>query len=93
MENFSLVLVAHAGAIADATPLTTVLANALSFLLSVAGIVGIIGTVVAGTWYLTAGGDEERMKVAKRAMIACVTGTVIVLSALLIVRQIGTWFS
>lgn len=94
MEIFSWVsIVRAAGVIESATPLTTVLSNALSFLLSIVGIVGIIGAVVSGIWYLTAGGDEGRMKVAKRAMIACVTGAVIALAALLIVRQVAVWFT
>jgi type IV secretory pathway VirB2 component (pilin) len=94
MNSFSGIAVAQAaGPIEDATPLTVVLMNILQFLLSVAGIVGIIGIVIAGVWYLTASGDEQRMRVAKSALLACVIGTVVVLSALIVVRQIGRWFA
>ncbi len=93
MVTVSWISVARAaGPIEDATPLTTVLLNRLQFVLSVAGIIGIIGLVVAGIWYLTAGGDEKRMRVAKSAALACIIGIAVVLSALVVVRQIGNWF-
>lgn len=93
MDFFLIGVAQAAGPIEDATPLTTVLLNILQFLLSVAGIVGIIGIVLAGVWYLTAGGDEQRMRAAKSAALSCVIGTVVVLGALVIVRQIGDWFA
>lgn len=94
MEYLSPVSIptAQAGVITDATPLTSGLFNVLQFLLSIAGVVGIIGIVVAGSWYLTAGGDEERMKKAKRAVLACVIGLMVVIGALVIVTQIGRFF-
>lgn len=93
-EYVSFFLTARAaGVIEDAVPISKVLLTVLNFLLSVAGIVGIIGLVVAGFWYLTAAGDEGRVRVAKKAMLASVIGLVVVLSALLIVTQLGKFFS
>lgn len=95
MDTFFFVSIAHAagGSIENATPLTTILLNALRFLLSTIGIVGIIGMVIAGIWYLTAGGDEQKMRVAKQIASACIVGIVIALGALVVVSQIGNWFS
>ncbi|MBP9728276.1 MAG: hypothetical protein KBD27_02765 [Candidatus Moranbacteria bacterium] len=94
MDNFFFIAVARAagGSIEDATPLTTILINALQFLLSIVGIVGIIGMVIAGVWYLTAGGDEKQMQIAKRVVVSCLIGIGVALSALIIVSQMGTWF-
>ncbi len=95
MNTFFFISVAHAagGSIENATPLTTILMNALQFLLSIIGIVGIIGMVIAGIWYMTASGDEQKIRVAKQMASACLIGTVIALGALVIVSQAGAWFS
>lgn len=94
MEYLSLVLPAQAaGSITNAKPLTEVLVNMLNFLLSIVGVVGIIGMVIAGIWYLTAAGDEGRMKVAKQAALACVIGTVVALGALVVLTQLGSLFT
>lgn len=85
--------VAHAAVITDATPISQVLQNILSFLLSVFGIVGIIGMLVTGVLYLNASGDEKQMQFAKRAFYASLTGTVVALGALVIVTQVGNIFS
>ena len=85
--------VAQAGVITDAKPISQILLDALSFLLSVAGIVGILMLVVAGIMYLTAGGDEKRMQFGKRAAVAIVIGLVVVLGALVLVTQIGKLFA
>jgi hypothetical protein len=94
MRHFLLFPVAHAaGVITDATPFSKVLLNILNFLLSVAGIIGILGLVLAGVWYLTANGDQKRIRLAKTAAYASVIGIVIILGALLLVGQIGEFFS
>ncbi|MFZ3031695.1 MAG: hypothetical protein WA082_01545 [Candidatus Moraniibacteriota bacterium] len=92
MIEYFLIPTAYAGVITDATPISQVLISVLNFLLSVAGIVGIIGLVVAGVLYLTAGGDEGRIKLAKRATVASGIGLGIALGALVIVAQLGNLF-
>lgn len=90
MQKFFATPVAQAaGAITDATPITQVLLNGLNFLLSVAGIVGIIGMVVAGILYLTAAGDEGRIKLGKQAFLGSVMGLVIVMGALVITEGLA----
>lgn len=82
-----------AGVISDATPVSNVLLNVLGFLLSVVGVLGIIGLVVGGMMYLTAGGDEKRMKLAKVSVTASIIGLVVALGSLAMLGQIGSFFS
>lgn len=84
---------AWAGVITDAKPVTALLVNILNFLLSVVGVVGIIAAVVSGAYYLTANGDEDRARQAKRIMTAAVIGLGIVLGALVVVNQLIGFFS
>ncbi|MDO8565882.1 MAG: hypothetical protein Q7S04_01700 [Candidatus Moranbacteria bacterium] len=81
MQNFFHIDVAYAGVITDAPPVTSILFNTLTFLLSIVGVLGIIGLVVSGILYLSAAGDEERMRLAKRAAFASVGGILTALIA------------
>jgi cytochrome bd-type quinol oxidase subunit 2 len=81
-----------AGVIEDAIPISKVLSNILDFLLSVAGIVGILGLVVSGIFYLVARGDEELAKRAKMAMTYSLVGIAVVAGALVVVGQIARFF-
>lgn len=93
MESLLYVAVAHAGSIGDAPKAATLLRNILDFVLSIAGIAGIIALVVAGSLYLSAGGDMRRAMLAKRAAIASVIGIAVVLSAWIIIDQLAAFFS
>jgi hypothetical protein len=79
--------------ISNAVPITQVLMNALQFLLSIVGVVAIIGLVIAGLLYLTAGGDMRRIKLAKTSLYASVIGGMISLAALVILSQLANFFS
>ena len=83
---------AAGGVITDATPFFVILLRMLDFLLSIIGVFGIIGLVVSGVLYLTAAGDEDRIRLAKRAMLASVIGIVIALGALVLVGQLTVFF-
>ncbi|MFA4817692.1 MAG: pilin [Parcubacteria group bacterium] len=63
--------------------------NVLNFLLSVTGIVAIIGLIVGAIFYLTSYGDEERMEKGKKILVASVIGIIVAFSALVIVRQVA----
>ena len=82
-----------AGVITDAKPVSQILVSVLNFLLSVVGIVAIIGIVVAGILYLTASGDEKRMRLAKQAFTGSAVGLVAAIGALVLVTQLGNFFS
>jgi hypothetical protein len=62
----------------------------LAFLLSVVGIIGIISLVIGGAMYLTAYGDEKRIDTAKSIVKYSLIGIVIVLAALILVRQLAS---
>ena len=49
---------------------------------SLGGAIVVIGWVVAGILYLTAAGAPEKLGVAKKALVACVIGTVLVALAI-----------
>lgn len=67
--------------------------NILNFLLSVTGVIAIIGLVVGAVFYLTSYGDEERMEKGKKIVTASIIGIIIALSAIVIVRQAVTLIS
>ncbi|OGI16159.1 MAG: hypothetical protein A2878_03355 [Candidatus Moranbacteria bacterium RIFCSPHIGHO2_01_FULL_54_31] len=94
MHTFSLIdTVLAAGVITDATPIAEILSNVLQFLLSIVGILGIIGLVVSGALYFFATGDNRQIAVAKRAALASVIGIVIALGAYILITQIASFFS
>jgi hypothetical protein len=81
------------GSITNAPRIGYILWNVLQFLLSIAGIVAIIGLVFSGFLYLTSGGNEKRAASAKRAALMSIIGVVVVLGALVIVSQLVEFFS
>ena len=54
-----------------------IVTNIMKWLLTAVGIAGVIGFAIAGILYLTAAGDETRIKSAKSAMVASITGVVV----------------
>lgn len=62
--------------------------RALQFLLSIVGVLGIIGMVIGGGMMLTAYGSEERVKKGKQILTYAILGVIVSLSALIIVTQI-----
>lgn len=78
------------GVIDNAIPLSQVMLNALSWLLSFFGIVAIVVLVFAGVAYVVSSGSPERAERAKRMMIFAVIGLALGLSALIIVRLLGS---
>ena len=86
---FLLPHVAQAGVIGSAPRVTSILTNILQFLLSIVGVLGIIGLVIAGALYFFAAGDERQLELAKRATIASVTGIMIALSGLVVIAALG----
>jgi uncharacterized membrane protein len=56
-----------------------IITNIMKWLLTAIGIVGVIGFAIAGILYLTAAGDDERIKKAKSAMVMSIIGVVVAL--------------
>lgn len=57
--------------------ITQIITGILTFLLMAVGIIGIIGFAIAGILYLTAAGDEDRIKKAKNAMLYSIIGVIV----------------
>jgi len=75
--------------VSSAVSLQTIAHNVLVFLLSIVGIIGMIGLVVGGAFYLTAYGDEERIKKGKSIITGSLIGIAIAMAALVLVKQIS----
>jgi len=67
--------------------------NILNFLLSVVGIVALIMLVVGAFMYLTAAGDEDRIDTGKKIVKYSIIGIAIALAALVLVRQVASFFA
>lgn len=62
--------------------------NVMNWLLGLIGILGVIGFAIAGVLYLTAAGDEDRIKTAKSAMLYAIIGVVVALIGLVAIRAV-----
>lgn len=65
-------------------PLTTVLGNLISVVLSVLGVVLLVLVIYAGILWMTAGGDSGKVDKAKALITNAVIGLVLILAALAI---------
>jgi type IV secretory pathway VirB2 component (pilin) len=81
-----------AGVIDDAPTVATVLTNVFTFLLQVAGIIGIIGIAFAGILYLTANGNPKQIDKAKKITVATIVGVVILFASLVILKTVAGFF-
>lgn len=78
--------------VASATSLTQIVLNVLNFLLSIVGILAVIMLVVGAIMYLTAAGDENRIDSGKNIVKYSILGIIIALAAMVIVRQVASFF-
>lgn len=67
------------------------LTDLLKWALTILGILGVLGFVVAGILYLTAAGEEDRIKKAKNAMVFSIVGVVVGLAGVIIMNAIQNW--
>ncbi|NTW89798.1 MAG: hypothetical protein HGB37_02735 [Candidatus Moranbacteria bacterium] len=82
--------IAHAaGVIEDATPIAKVISNALTLILSLSGALAMLSFGVSGAIYITAAGDEGRMKRAKAGMMFSLVGVLVCICALIVVRTVA----
>lgn len=88
-----LINAANAGIITDAPKISTVLLNALNFLLQIFGLLAIIGIVISGLLYLTAAGNEKQIQKAKKAFYYSVTGIIIAMGGYVLIKTIGNLLS
>ena len=93
MDFLGIQIAQAAGSITNAPSIDKILMNVLVFLLSIAGLVAIIGLVISGILYFTAAGNPKMVIKAKHTLIFSVTGLVIIIGALVLVSQISAIFS
>lgn len=70
------------------TSISTILSNALFWLLGIFGFFGIAGFVISGIQYLTSAGDEKGIETAKRNMKWSLVGVVVGISGMVIIKAI-----
>lgn len=76
--------------ISQALTLNEIIMRILNLLLSLVGILAIIGLIIGGAFYLTAYGDDKRIESGKKIITSSIIGIVIVMAALVIVRQVAS---
>jgi len=76
--------------ISGALTFTQIGMKILDFLLSIVGILGIIGLVLGGIFYLTAAADPKQAEKGKAIATYSLIGITIALSAMILVKQIAT---
>ena len=73
-------------------PVMDIVRNVMYWILALVGVLGVIGFAIAGILYLTAAGAEDRIEMAKRAMIYSIVGVVVALMGLVILRAVSNMF-
>ncbi|MFA4845830.1 MAG: pilin [Patescibacteria group bacterium] len=69
------------GTAGTSATLPELIGNAINVLLSVLGIIFVVLVVYAGFLYLTAAGEDEKVKKAKKLLTQSVIGLVIIIAA------------
>lgn len=77
-----------AGTNLPAGSLLGILTSAMNWLLTVVGILGVVGFVIAGIIYLTAAGDEEQINRGKKAMVWSIVGVIVALLGVVIIKAV-----
>ncbi len=74
--------------LASAPTLIQIIERVITFLLSIVGIIAIIGLTISGLLYLFASGDSTQAQKAKEAMKYAIGGIAVAGAALIIIKQI-----
>lgn len=89
MAQFDLTAPGETGL--QSTSIIVILQTGMRWLLFIVGILAVIAFVIAGILYLTAAGDEDRVKTAKNTMVYAIIGVIVALLGLIILTAINTW--
>lgn len=71
------------------TSITTLIVNAMNWLLYILGFAAIIGFVIAGILYLTAYGEQAQIDKAKSAMLYSIVGILVALIGFIVIKAIS----
>jgi len=63
--------------------------NLMLWILGIFGFVGVIGFVISGIFYLTAAGNDEQIKKAKKAMMFSIIGVIVGLVGLVVIYAVN----
>ncbi len=69
------------GSYSDTASLTEFIGNLIQVLLTATGILFLVLTVYAGVLYMTAAGDENKIKKAKGMIVSALIGLIIIIGA------------
>jgi cytochrome bd-type quinol oxidase subunit 2 len=67
-----------------------IVTNILSWLLTIVGVVGVIGFAIAGIMYLTSTGEEAKIKTAKSAMVNSIIGVIVAICGVVVLLAVDT---
>jgi len=76
----------------DTETAKNIVTRMINFLFSILGFIGMAGIIMGAIMYFAAGADESRSKTGKTMVVYSVIGTVIAISAVIIVRQVEKIF-
>lgn len=62
-----------------------IIRNLLTWILTIFGLLAVIGFVISGIMYIISSGNDKTMEKAKNAMTYCIIGVVVALSGLIII--------
>lgn len=65
-----------------------IIQNIMKWLLAILGFIAIIGFVISGILYLTAAGDDDQQKRAKKQMLWSITGVIVALIGWVVVLAV-----
>jgi type II secretory pathway component PulF len=85
----NLINIARAGVIDEAPNISQLLLNILNFLLQIFGIIAIIALAVSGIFYLVSSGNEDQIKLAKKASLYSIIGIAVALTGMIIIKTIS----
>lgn len=68
--------------------ISSIITRVVLWILGIFSFIGISGFAVSGIIYLTSAGDEDRTKLAKKAMFYSIIGVIVGLSGLVIITAV-----
>lgn len=66
----------------------SIILGVMKWMLSIFGFIAIVGFVISGIMYLTAAGDEDQQKKAKKQMYWSITGVIVGLVGLIVIYAV-----
>lgn len=85
----NLIETANAQTIANAPTFAEVGGKIVNFMLLTLGVFAIIGLTISAIIYLTATGDEDKIRLAKKSFFYSIVGIFVALGTMIILSQIG----